>query len=178
MAIVVKGDSSYEVCPTGMQPAVCSAVHDLGTQPGYQGKPTHQVGLVFELAVCQAEGDFAGKRFLRSRTYTASLNERANLRKDLESWRGRAFTSKELEGFNLEKLLGANCTLNLVEKTTNSGRTCVTIANVLPLTKGQKKLVPEQPGFMPDWMADKISDPDNNSSSIPSADDFDDDIPF
>jgi len=177
MAILVKG-SNYEACPTGMQSAVCVAVHDLGTQPGFRGEPTHKIGLVFELEARQTEGDYVGKRFLRSTTYTASLGDRANLRKDLESWRGKEFNAKELEGFDIEKLAGVNCTLNLVEKTTNSGKTCVVIANILPLTKGQKKLVPEQPGFMPDWMAEKLSDPDINKSSIPSADDFDDDIPF
>ena len=177
--IWVKG-SSYEQCPTGMQAAVCSAVHNLGTQPGYRGQGTrHMIGLIFELAACQTEGDFAGKRFLRSTTYTASLGDRSNLRRDLESWRGRAFAAKELELFNVRTIAGKNCTLNLVEKPTNNGRTCVVIANVLPPIKGQKKLVPEQPGFMPDWMAEKyLADSDTNHSAIPDADDFDDDIPF
>ena len=179
MAIIVKGDSSYEVCPTGMQPAVCSAIHDFGEQPRGRWQGTrHVLGLIFELAARQTEGEFAGKRFLRSMTPTASLGDRANLRRDLESWRGRAFTAKELELFNVRTIVGKNCTLNLVEKPTSNGRTCVVIANVLPPTKGQEKLVPEMPGFMPDWMAEKYSDSDTNGSPIPPPDDFDDDIPF
>ena len=40
-----------------------------------------------------------GKPFLVRRRYTASLHEKSALRKDLESWRGRAFTNVELDGF-------------------------------------------------------------------------------
>ena len=39
-----------------------------------------------------------------SATYTLSLGERSNLRKMLESWRSRAFTPEELQGFDLEKV--------------------------------------------------------------------------
>ena len=172
--------NNFEACPTGMQPAVCSAVHNLGTQPGWQGQGTrHMIALVFELAERQKEGDFAGKRFIRSVAWTATLGERANLRKNLESWRGKSFTPDEIKRFDVRTVNGKNCTLNLVEKQSSSGRTCVVIDAILPPIKGQEKLAPEQPGFMPDWMAEKyFSDADTNPSSIPSADDFDDDIPF
>ena len=45
-----------------------------------------------------------GRRFDVARVYTLCLHERAALRKDLESWRGRKFTEQELDGFDLEKL--------------------------------------------------------------------------
>ena len=41
-----------------------------------------------------------------SETYTNSLGEKANLRKMLENWRGRAFTQEEMDGFDLRNVLG------------------------------------------------------------------------
>jgi len=131
--------NNFEACPTGMQPAVCSAVHNLGTQPGWQGQGTrHMIALVFELAERQKEGDFAGKRFIRSVAWTATLGERANLRKNLESWRGKSFTPDEIKRFDVRTVNGKNCTLNLVEKQSSSGRTCVVIDAILPPIRGKK----------------------------------------
>ena len=70
-----------------------------------------------------------------------SLGEKANLRKFLESWRGRKFTSEELKGFGIEKLLGANCVLNIVHTDRGYDR----IASVMPLMRGVTKLQPENP---------------------------------
>jgi len=80
------------------------------------------------------------KRFVVTKTYTASLNEKANLRKDLESWRGRPFTVEELQGFDLEKVVKAPCMLNLVAQTTKAGKTWTGIAAIMPLAKGAEKL--------------------------------------
>src|SRR3990167_3685661 len=59
----------------------------------------HQVVLAFEVAETADEGPFAGNRMTISKFYTLSLSEKANLRKDLEGWRGKSFTESELEGF-------------------------------------------------------------------------------
>jgi hypothetical protein len=55
-----------------------------------------------------------GKPFVISKFYTNSLNEKATLRADLMSWRGRDFTSEELRGFDLQSILGAPCLINVV----------------------------------------------------------------
>ena len=46
--------------------------------------------------------------------YTLSLHENAALRRDLQSWRGRAFTETELAGFDLKTVLGVPCMITLV----------------------------------------------------------------
>jgi len=173
--MVVKDEArDFEAIPTGVQPGVCSAIHDLGMQEGYGGKPTHQVVLVWELEERRTEGEFSGQRFIVTKKYTASLNERANLNKDLESWRGKSFTPEERAGFELDVLLNVNCNLNMVEKTSGSGKTFVNVASITGLHKGQKKMKPEQPGYTPNWILGLI----NGDDGIPSPDDFDDSIPF
>ena len=165
----------FEAIPTGVQHAVCSAIHDLGMQPGYMGKIQHKVAIVWELAELRKEGDFAGKRFIVCKTYTASLNDRSNLSKDLEGWLGKAFTPEQREGFDLDVFLNHSCNLNMVEKTSEStGKTYTNVAGITGLHKGQNKMKPELPGYVPNWIAEMIS----KDSGSTSPDDFDDDIPF
>ena len=54
-----------------------------------------------------------------SRTFTVSLHEKANLRKFLSAWRGRDFTTEEAKAFDVSKLLGAYCMVNVTESETN-----------------------------------------------------------
>jgi len=143
-------------------------------QEGFAGKPTHKLAIVWELEERRKEGDFAGNRFIICKTYTASLNERSNLSKDLESWRGKSFTPEQRNGFELSVLSGVNCNLNLVEKTNGAGRTFVNVASITGLQKGQKKMKAEQSGYMPSWIEKMV----NHDDGIPSPDEFDDDIPF
>ena len=60
-----------------------------------------------------------GKPFLISRRYSLSLHEKSSLRRDLESWRGRAFTQEELRGFDLEVLIGVGCLVSVVHEQRN-----------------------------------------------------------
>ena len=171
MVVKDKG-KDFEPIPTGTQLAVCVANHDIGMQPGYKGgAPKHKVVLVWELEERRTMGDFAGQRFVVCKKYTASLDERANLTKDLESWRGKAFTPQQREGFELNALHGKNCNLNMVE----SDNGYVNVASITGLIKGQKPMEPEQPGYMPKWIAGLIQ-AEAGDSNAPEFDD--DDIPF
>src|SRR5688572_23018431 len=76
-----------------------------------------------------------GKPFLVRRRYTCSLHEKAALRGDLESWRGRAFTDQELQAFDLESLLGVNCLLNILHECRN-GSTYANVSSIMRLPKG------------------------------------------
>lgn len=176
MAIVVKDTGGeYEPIPTGVFPAVGWKVFDLGIVAGFQNKPTHKVVVAWEIAARKQEGEHAGKRFIVTKTYTASLNEKANLRKDLESWRGRPFTEEELMGFDVEKVIGAPCMLNLVEQVTTSGRKWTGIAAIMPLPKEGERLTAEtDPTHVPAWIAKIVGE--QQEAPIPPS--FNDDIPF
>ena len=164
----------FEAIPTGVQQAVCSAIHDLGMQPGFQGKIQHKVAIVWELDELRKEGDFAGQRFIVCKTYNATLNERSNLSKDLESWASKVFTPEQRTGFELDTLLNKNCNLNMVEKTNKDGRTFTNIAGITGVQKGQSRMKPEKPGYVPKWLKSMIS----SEGGSTSPDDFDDQIPF
>jgi hypothetical protein len=184
MAIIVKENGGdFQRPDPGMHQAVCSNVYDLGLQPGYQGVITHKLVILWELEETIKTGDFAGKRFTISKFYTASLNEKANLRADLVSWRGREFTEAELKAFDVEKVIGANCWLNIVAKTKPDGKITTTIAAVAPFKRkegGPEAMTPELPrDYQPDWIKKLLV-----KEGLPgepggkAADDFEDDIPF
>lgn len=62
------------------------------------------------------------------------MHEKATLRKDLESWRGRKFTQAEIENFpGLKTVLGKPCMLNVVHS--DDGKHA-NIGAVLPLPAG------------------------------------------
>jgi hypothetical protein len=180
MPVVVSdsGGGSFEHPPAGMHQAVCAKVFDLGEQPGFQGKPQHKVAIVWQLAEARKEGKFAGEPFTVTKTYTASLNEKSNLRKDLEGWRGRGFTPQELAGFDLENVVGVNCTLNLVSYTTKAGNESVRISGIMPVQKGVELLAPTLPAdYMPKWIREALGQTEDEPREHVE-DDFMNDIPF
>lgn len=126
MKLTDKGNGDFEQAPAGTHIARCVRLIDLGTQFGeYQGKPNsaRKVVVTWELPnALMSEGDFAGKPFLVGKWYTASLSEKANLRKDLVNWRGREFTEEELMGFEAKKILGTTCMLSLTPNEKNKVR--------------------------------------------------------
>jgi hypothetical protein len=118
MSLTVKssGNGDFEITPEGTYIGRCIKVIDLGTQTttGQFGtKSQHQVMITWELLDNEVKMQ-DGRPFAASQFYTASLHEKAKLRKDLEAWRGKKFTDEELEGFDLNNVLGAYCMLQVV----------------------------------------------------------------
>lgn len=130
-------DSGGPAAPNGLHLAVCCDVIDLGLKTSAFGtKP--KVKIVWQLAEVDAG---TKRRYIVSRIYTNNLGPQASLRRDLESWRGRAFTKEELLGFNLLKLLGANCQLQTVATLREGGKTYPNVQAVVPPDKTKPKLV-------------------------------------
>ncbi len=127
---------SFKSVDPGTYPARCFKVIDLGTQKrDYNGKVSyaHQVMIVWELPTeLIEEGDYAGQPYAVAKFYTLSLHEKANLRKDLEAWRGRGFTEEELKGFDLHNIIGKSCMVSVIHSDT--GKTKVN--GVMALVKG------------------------------------------
>jgi hypothetical protein len=73
-----------------------------------------------------------------SKEMTLSLNEKSNLRQLLNSWRGKALTEDEAKAFDLAKLIGAPCMVNLIHQPskTNPEKVYERIAAVMPMMKG------------------------------------------
>lgn len=137
----------------GTYQAVCSGIWDIGGQKKeWQGKTkiVEQVIIRFELfKKIETEGEYQGKRYCLNKWYTKSLGEKANLRKDLESWRGKKFTIDELKGFGLRKLIGVNCMLGVGEN--EKGK--AVIATISKLIDGIQKIEPENNiNEVPEWV--------------------------
>ena len=131
---------NFERCPPGMHLARCYRIIDLGTQKSeYMGqvKYLHKVMLGWEIHGT----DDAGKPLLMKdnrpfaifKNYTLSWSDKANLRLDLQSWRGRPFTQEEMRKFDLKNVLGAFCMLNIIERPGNDGKTYTNVNGVTPV---------------------------------------------
>jgi len=119
----------------GSYVARCYKLTDLGTQTSeYQGKinTKNQVLITWELPneMMPPNDEGVSKPFSVSKFFTNSLHEQANLRHDLEAWRGKAFSEEELDGFDLMSVLGKPCMLSIVEKA--SGGTKVGSVSAIP----------------------------------------------
>jgi hypothetical protein len=183
--------------PAGSHRACCVGVIDLGTQKfDYNGEVSypHKVMLQFELSDELMED---GRPYMVSEEFTLSLNEKANLLKFLNSWRGRPFTPDELKGWDLAHVLGAAALINVIHKLSKKGSTFAKIAAASPLPRGMARPEPinpvrhyqvedgPPPAELPDWIAAKINAceefkgtllTDIRATTGPVADD--EDIPF
>lgn len=127
---------NFKSVEAGTYVARCIRLIDLGTQHSeYEGKEQikKQILIMWELPSELIEGgEYDGKPYTISHFYTNSLNEKARLRKDLESWRGKPFTEAELKGFSLLNILGHPC---MISTTVNeSGK--AKLAGVSKVMKG------------------------------------------
>lgn len=177
------------LCPAGTVQAVCYAVWDIGLQKQeWQGKEKllHKIIISWEIneQINDPDGKYHGKRYVISQFYTLSLANKANLKRDLESWRGKIFTPPELEFFDVETLVKANCLLNIVHKETET-RTYANIAGIMPLPKGMAKLTPENGTEPPQWVLDRQAmgqiniDQDQEQPRMEEPPPYqDDDLPF
>lgn len=173
MPIIAKQQaSSFIPPPVGTFAAVCVDVVDLGMLEvsfGGKSKKQHKIRIVWQISEVRHDN----KPHQASKRYTLSLHEKASLRKDLESWRGRAFTPEELEGFDLEKLLGVPALLNIIEDK-KPGGTFANIASIMRLPKTMEAPTPRDYVRVVDRQPEEgIAQPEDWSAGI-----TDDDVPF
>ena len=145
------GGGNFKRVPPGAYIAKCFSLIDLGTQltsGQYGEKMQHKIRLGWEIFGEDEAGvpltiDIDGKEMPMtiSKTYTVSLHEKASLRKELQAWRGREFTEQEAAGFDISKLLGAYCMVNVTTSETN-GKTYSNVAGVTPLPGALKNAKP------------------------------------
>lgn len=202
---------NFEPVPEGLHFAVCYQVIDLGTQTTeWSGvkKDQHKVQISWEIPEERITTE-DGREFPMSihNRYTLSSHPEANLRKHLESWRGRSFTDEELDpdnpnGFDIKNLLGKACQINVTHNH-KGDRTYANIASIVPKPKGVTDPTAENTmiyfamdrpdqfdrevfNLLPEWLQDVIKKSPqyqhaNGSvqSSAPLVNDMvDDEIPF
>lgn len=142
------GGGDFKRVPPGVYVGRCIGVIDLGTQSvEYQGdkKLQHKALIKWEVHGEEEDGtplttEIDGKAMplTLSKRYTMSLSTKARLRADLAAWRGRDFTPDELKAFDVSKLLGAYCMLN-VQQNESNGKTYTNVASITPLPRAIPK---------------------------------------
>lgn len=136
-------DKTFQNVPEGNHIAVCYRVIDLGTIRGeYMGKENFRRKVLISWEIPDEKME-DGRPFTIGQRFTWSMSEKAQLRKILESWRGKAFTEADFgpQGFDIINIIGAGCMLNVVHEAKN-GKTYANIASVAKLPKGMNAPAP------------------------------------
>jgi hypothetical protein len=202
MILSETSSASFTPCPAGTYPARLVRIVDLGTQTTeYQGEAKHarKVLLTWEIVDPDTRTD-DDRPYLISKRYTASLHEKAGLRRDLAAWRGQDFTPAELARFDLATLLGKPVLIGIVHSTKGE-RTFANVASLSRMPKGMQAGEPTEPPLhfdltAPDWgvfdlLGDRLktqiaASPEyaaayekaSKTQPAPALADMDDDIPF
>lgn len=134
------GTGDFKRAPAGSHIAVCNLVADCGLQPGSAQfpAPKRKIYIRFEIPAERVEYEKDGKQVEGPLTigsfYTASMNEKATLRKHLEGWRGKKFSDDEAAAFDVSAILGKAAMLSVVESE-SGGKTYSNISGVGSLPK-------------------------------------------
>lgn len=173
--------------------ARCVQIIDLGDQFNDMAqKYVRKTMLTFEIPSERVEVDGKSKPRLMSKTYTLSLNEKATLRKDLESWYGALDFP-----FDIRRVLGLPCTINVVSKKSKTGNEYSTIGSIGRPMKGIP--VPDQETEslvydidqedaveavekLPEWIKKTIKESPSYAAAVKKKEEFtpieSDDLPF
>lgn len=187
------GGQNFDPVPAKMHHGICIWIFDLGTQRNtvYDVKQ-QKVIITWEIPDERITLEDTGENKPRviSKIYTNSLHEKAHLKKDLETWRGKPFTDEELKGFRLERLLGVNCNLQIMH-TTRGDRTYARVATITPVSKDayrsqehEKKYFSFEdktplPDDVPTWIVDIIKKAEEWDESLGDIDPgYEEDIPL
>ena len=174
MSIIAKtnGEKEFQKLPLpepGTTLAVCCGVWDLGLQQtGFIDQKTgtnkvqHKIIIAWEIEqkIDEPTSEYHGKPYMLNKKYTLSLGEKATLRKDLESWRGKPFGKEELEsGFDVEKLYGINCLIGITHEPDRNdpSKVYARVTAILPPARGMEKLTPvrAKDELPPKWVQEK-----------------------
>jgi hypothetical protein len=169
MAINAKNTgSARELVPAGNYIARCYQMIEIGTvTESIKGdvKTLTKVRIGWELpdetkVFDQKKGP---QPLVIDQEYTLSMNEKANLRKMLESWRGKGFTEEEAKCFDITKLIGVACMVNIIHRQSQAGNMYEVISSVTAVPKGIH--VPKQ--ITPSFILSYDSFDENLFNSLP-----------
>ena len=154
MEFIVKseGNTSIPKLENGVYTAISSMLIDLGGQRSLlDNNVRRKFMIIWDIVGEFIEVNNEKLPRVMSKEYTLSLNEKSNLRKDLQAWRGQAFTEEELNGFDLLKIMNKPCHLQIINEEKN-GKTYNNISAIMAMPKGtQVQLLEETTIFIMDY---------------------------
>ena len=194
--ITAKGsDVKFTPHPEGQFVAQCVDAIDLGEKvedyPGTPEKLVHKCALVFRTGEKNPETH----EFIDiAQEFTVSMGEKANLRKALESWRGKPYSEAQIEeGVPIHKLTSNWALLTIAQKRSNKGRTYAFIQSIVGVPVAMRQSLPQFPSYTradywqsrkDDYMKaasafrTKYAAPPSDADDAAFADDDDSSLPF
>ena len=188
-------ESKFTPHPEGQFVAKCVDVIDLGEVvtdfPGTPKSLSKKCALVFRTGQQNPENneviDIAAE-------FTVSMGDKANLRKFLEAWRGKAYTPEQIkDGVPLHKLTGNWGLLTIEHKKSGKGRTYAKINSIAGVPALMLKHLPALDDYKDRadfWAEKKKANADavrlykaeigatHEEPEVGGTDDMDDDLPF
>jgi len=132
------------LAPEGLHAAVCCDVVDLGlVDTQFGGSPRSRSAGSLKKPSTRTGAESAGGP---AAVHQQPARE-AKLRGVLETWRGGKFTRDDLRGFDLEKLIGESCQVQVIHNVSDEGQTFANVNTVIPLGKGMPR-VSVDPGYV------------------------------
>lgn len=142
---IIASTTQRELIPAGNYLARCYQLIEIGTVTDVvMGKTStaKKVRIGWELPeeLKVFDEKIGAQPLVISTEYTLSTSKKATLRAVLASWRGKDFTEEEAKGFDITKLIGAGCMINIIHKSgvSDPSKMYEKIAGITPLPKGVK----------------------------------------
>lgn len=193
-AVTAKDEGGgFEPHKEGQFAMVCVDVVDLGVNvevfPGQEPREVAKVALVFASGERQEDGSLT----LVTTEMTKSANEKANLRRFLEAWRGRSYSAAQVEaGLPIDKLWSQAALISIEHVLTRKNKKFAKIKSISPVPQGvaapDAKVVDEynRPKFLTDRKAAYATALAKHRAATGAGepepqypgDDEDDDLPF
>jgi hypothetical protein len=193
MKFKFKENEEFKPIDAGIHRAVLVGGFDLGSQYNERYLTTSaKVVLMWELADLTIKRNGQDAPRVISKMYTNSMHEKANLRRDLESWSGTQFNDRQAQQVDSSDYLGRSCQLQIIHFRRSDGKTAAKVQTVLPCKDEIKPVTPireysiEENGInipegTPEWIVKLIEKSDeweelqhhtyreegNNSDDIP-----------
>lgn len=172
--------SNFKPAPKGLHMAVCCDFVDCGIIDKTFKNKTKKVHCVqYRFQSSKINPDNGKPWLILTSRMTLSSDQRASLRKMLESWRGEAFTKDGLDSFELDSMIGEMAQIQIVHNEADNGNTYANIGGILPVPEGAKQLM------VMDYV--RVCDREDENAATPGTDGFEeagpdvgdgDNIPF
>jgi hypothetical protein len=167
---------NFVLPPIGNQKGICCWFVDLGTiDHSYEGHVTRKKMCMVAYELTETNHVFKDgeepQPFIVHKELPYTMNEKAGLRKLVDSWRGEKLTNDQAKAFNHVKMLGVPGLVNIVHKESAKGKKRAEILTVTGLPEEMKAPVARikpllfnfNPPFkteefnrLPKWIQDKI----------------------
>jgi hypothetical protein len=119
--IATTNTQQRELIPAGNYIGICYQMIEIGmVKKNIMGteKVLHKVRIGWELPTeLKVFNEEKGEQpCVISKEFTLSMHEKSALRAVLKSWRGKDFTDEESKAFDITKILGKPCMINIIHK--------------------------------------------------------------